>query len=237
MPSWAPRPVPTSRAVGVARPERARAGDDQHRDRGGERRSAAAAGEQPAGQGQQRRGRARPARRPPRSGRPAAAPSALPLCASSTSRAIWASWVSAPTRVGAHDQPPPALTVAPVTASPGPDLDRHRLAGEQRRVDGRRARADDAVGRDLLPGPDDERSPTDQLSAGTCSSRRRGARATSLAPSASRLAAPPRPGAWPRLEPAAEQQEGRDHGRDLEVGRVLEPARPARPTDQRVRRP
>jgi hypothetical protein len=32
MPSCAPRPVPTSSAVGVARPERAGAGDDEHRD-------------------------------------------------------------------------------------------------------------------------------------------------------------------------------------------------------------
>ena len=35
-PSCAPRPVPTSSAVGVARPERARAGDDQHGDGRGE---------------------------------------------------------------------------------------------------------------------------------------------------------------------------------------------------------
>lgn len=32
---------------------------------------------------------------------------------------------------------PPALTVAPVTASPGRDLDRHGFAGEERGVDGR----------------------------------------------------------------------------------------------------
>ena len=45
---------------------------------------------------------------------------ALPFCASSTSRAIWASWVSAPTRVARTTRRPPALTVAPVTASPTP---------------------------------------------------------------------------------------------------------------------
>ena len=45
---------------------------------------------------------------------------ALPLWACSTSRAIWASAVSAPTRVARTTSRPPALTVAPVTASPGP---------------------------------------------------------------------------------------------------------------------
>ena len=59
---------------------------------------------------------------------------ALPFWASSTSRAIWASWVSAPTRVARTTRRPPALTVAPTTAVARADLDRHRLTGEQRRV-------------------------------------------------------------------------------------------------------
>ena len=46
--------------------------------------------------------------------------SALPDCASSTRRAIRASAVSAPTRVARTTSRPPALTVAPVTSSPGP---------------------------------------------------------------------------------------------------------------------
>ena len=45
---------------------------------------------------------------------------ALPLWASWTSRAIWASLVSPPTCVARTTSRPPALTVAPVTASPGP---------------------------------------------------------------------------------------------------------------------
>ena len=111
MPSWAPRPVPTSSAVGVARPERARAGDDQHGDGGGERG-----------------GRPAPAHEPDRRASPAASAittgtntpetrsasrctSALPFWASATSRAIWASWVSAPTRVARTTSRPPALTV------------------------------------------------------------------------------------------------------------------------------
>ncbi len=44
--------------------------------------------------------------------------SALPFCASSTSRAIRASWVSAPIRVASTTRRPDALTVAPVTESP-----------------------------------------------------------------------------------------------------------------------
>ncbi len=43
---------------------------------------------------------------------------ALPFCASSTSLAIRASRVSAPTRVASTTRRPPALTVAPVTVSP-----------------------------------------------------------------------------------------------------------------------
>ena len=45
---------------------------------------------------------------------------ALPACAAETSRAICASWVSAPTRVARTTRRPPALIVAPTTASPGP---------------------------------------------------------------------------------------------------------------------
>ncbi len=37
-----------------------------------------------------------------------------------TSRAIWASWVSAPTRVARTTSRPPTLTHPPVTVSPGP---------------------------------------------------------------------------------------------------------------------
>ena len=46
--------------------------------------------------------------------------SALPDWASSTICAMRASWVSAPTRVARTTRRPPALTVAPVTASPSP---------------------------------------------------------------------------------------------------------------------
>ena len=81
---------------------------------------------------------------------------ALPFWASSTRRAIWASWVSAPTRVAATTSRPPALTVAPTTASPGPTS-----TGTDSPVSIEASTAevpslDDAVGGDLLAGPDDE---------------------------------------------------------------------------------
>ena len=44
---------------------------------------------------------------------------ALPVCASSTRRAIWASAVSAPTLVARTISRPPALTVAPAISMPG----------------------------------------------------------------------------------------------------------------------
>ena len=81
---------------------------------------------------------------------------ALPVWASSTSRAIWASLVSAPTRVARTTSRPPALTVAPVTASPGPTS-----TGTGSPVSSEASIADvpsldDAVGGDLLARADDE---------------------------------------------------------------------------------
>ena len=118
-PSWAPRPVPTSSAVGVARPS-AHGQAMISTDDGGAERTVA-----------RRRWRAshptsvssaspitigtntaemRSARR---------CTGALPDWASSTRRAICASWVSAPTRVARTISRPWALIVAPVTSSPG----------------------------------------------------------------------------------------------------------------------
>ena len=119
MPSWAPRPVPTMIAVGVASP----------RAHGQAMISTATAAVTATDAGS-------PA--PSQNPRVAAAIvmttgtntaairsarrwiGALPACASWTSRAIWASLVSAPTRVARTTSRPPALMVPPVTASPGP---------------------------------------------------------------------------------------------------------------------
>ncbi len=178
---------------------------------------------------------------------------ALPDCASVTRRAICASAVSSPTRVARTTRRPPTLIVAPTTSSPGPDLDRHRLAGDQRLVDRRGAALDDAVGRDLLPGPDDEavadaRAPR---SATRRSLPSASSRATSLAPrssSASQRRAGPALGAL--LEVAAGEDEGGDDGGDLEVDLVgagaalgdqlerhLHPVHPGVAEEQRVQRP
>ena len=89
--------------------------------------------------------------------------SALPFCASSTRRAIWASWVSEPTRVARTTSRPPTLTVAPTTSVAGADLDRHGLAGEHRGVDRGRPLEDLAVGGDLLAGAYDELVADDHL--------------------------------------------------------------------------
>ncbi len=118
MPSWAPRPVPTSRAVGVARPS----AHGQAMMSTATAAVKAAAEPSPVASHTPRVTRAstittgtktaeiRSARR---------CTGALPLWASVTSRPIWASWVSAPTRVARTTRRPPALTVAPTTESPG----------------------------------------------------------------------------------------------------------------------
>ena len=116
-PICAPRPVPTSSAVGVARP----------RAHGHAMMSTATAAVNPA-----ESGNPAPIQAPRAATATAIAMgtktpetrsarrwiSALPDCASSTILAIWASWVSEPTRVAFTTRRPPALTVAPVTLSP-----------------------------------------------------------------------------------------------------------------------
>ena len=117
MPSCAPRPVPTSSAVGVASP---RAQGQAMISTATEAVKAAVIGK-PAPSHTPRVATAiamtigtktpeiRSARR---------CTSALPDCASSTIWAICASCVSEPTRVARTTRRPPVLTVAPVTSSP-----------------------------------------------------------------------------------------------------------------------
>ncbi len=119
MPSWAPRPVPTSSAVGVARPSA----------HGQAITSTATAAVQAAVTGNPA-----PSQAPrvitatamtigtntPEIRSASRCTGALPVCASATIRAIWASWVSDPTRAARTTSRPPAFTVAPATGSPGP---------------------------------------------------------------------------------------------------------------------
>ena len=220
MPSWAPRPVPTSSAVGVASPSAH--GQAMISTATAAVKAAAAPAPVPSqnAEGGRRPARSRSARRRRRSGRPAAAPAALPFCASSTSRAIWASWVSAPTRVARTTSRPPALTVAPTTASPGPTSTGTDSPVSMRGVDGGAALLDDAVGGDLL------------ARAARRTGRRRRAASTGIRTLARRRGStrdvlgaeleqrPQRgPGAplGPGLEVPAGEQERGDAGRGLEV--------------------
>ena len=195
MPSWAPRPVPTSRAVGVARP-RAQGQAMIRTATAAVKAISARLARRPA------RRRGWPAARPRTTGTNTAdtrsarrCTGALPLWASVTSRPMRASAVSAPTRVARTTRRPPALTVPPVTASPGPTSTGHALAGQERGVDGRRALLDHAVGGHLLAGADDEAVADAQVLDRPAAPRRPSRRMlTSLAPRSSRArrAAPER---------------------------------------------
>ena len=101
----------------------------------------------------------------------------------------------------------------------GGDLERHRLAGEQRPVDRRLALDDDAVGRDLLAGADEEHvahpelGDGDELLGAVAAKHARLLRAELEQPPDRRRRAALRA----RLEVAAEQDQRRDDRRDLEV--------------------
>ena len=116
---------------------------------------------------------------------------ALPVCASVTSRAICASAVSAPTLVARTTSRPPALTVAPATSEPGPTS-----TGTGSPVSSDWSTADRPSSTTpsvatFSPGRTMNRSPTASSSTGT---RRPSSSSTSLAPSSSsaRSAAPAR---------------------------------------------
>jgi hypothetical protein len=118
MPSWAPRPVPTMSAVGVASPSAQ--GQAMIRTATA---AVNAASVSPV--------RANQATRVPSASRmtigtntpltrsASRCTAALPFWASSTSLAICASWVSAPTRSARTSSRPAALSVPPITGSPG----------------------------------------------------------------------------------------------------------------------
>ena len=120
--------------------------------------------------------------------------SALPFWASSTSRAIWASWVSPPTRVTRTTSRPPALTVAPTTVSPTPTS-----TGTDSPVSIEASTAEEPSSTTpsvatFSPGRTTNRSPTASRSIGTRVSTPFRSSETSLEPSSSsaRIAAPAR---------------------------------------------
>ena len=192
-PSWAPRPVPTMIAVGVARPRAhgqamistataAVNATDGSSPTPSQNPSVATARAMTIGTNT---AEIRSASR---------CTGALPLWASCTSRAIWASSVSAPTLVARTTSRPPALTVAPVTASPGPTS-----TGTGSPVSSEASIADEPSSTTpsvatFSPGRTTKRSPTASSSIGMRCSAPSRSTATSLAPSSSsaRRAAPER---------------------------------------------
>ena len=198
MPSCAPRPVPTSSAVGVARPRAHRAGDDEHRDGRGHRGGGREAEQQPDDErddGDREDDRHEDARD--------AVGEALHVRLArlrlfDEPRHLRELGVVADAR-RADDEPPAGVDGRADHGIARADLDGHRLAGDHRGVDRRRARDDDAVGRDLLARAHDELVADAQLDAigmrrldDAPSAGRR--TATSFAPSSSsaRSAAPAR---------------------------------------------
>ncbi len=117
-----------------------------------------------------------------------------------------------------HDEPAAGVDGGTGDGVARPDLDRHRLAGEQRGVDRRRAVLDDAVGGDLLARPHDEAVADGELLD-------RDALLDAVAEDGDVLGAEleqrPQRGAGaalgPGLEVAAGEDERRDAGGDLEV--------------------
>ena len=155
MPSCAPRPVPTSNAVGVARPSAhgqamistataAVNAADGEPPAPSQKASVATASAMTIGT---KTAETRSASRCTR---------ALPVCASSTSRAVCASCVSAPTRVARTTSRPPTLTVAPATASPGPTSTGTLSPVSRLASIADAAVLDHPVGRHLLPRPHHE---------------------------------------------------------------------------------
>ena len=199
MPSWAPRPVPTISAVGVARPERARAGDDQHGDRGGERR-------------RQRRRRCRARSRGCATASAMTTGTKTPetrsasrcTCGLAVLRLLDQPGHLGELGVGAdpggpHDEPAAGVDGGADDGVARADLDRHRLAGEHRGVDrGACPRRPRRRWRSSRPGRTTNRSPTassadrDPHLARRRAARRRPWRRAPAAP-----AAPRRPAAWP----------------------------------------
>ncbi len=136
-------------------PERAGAGDDQHRDGGGEGEGRRLAGAEPEAE---RRDRDRDHDRHEDAGDAVGEPLHRRLAGL---RVADEAGDLRQRRVGAdlrraHDEAAAGVDGRARDLVAGPLLDRHRLARQQRLVDGAAALLDDAVGRDLLAGADEE---------------------------------------------------------------------------------
>ena len=143
---------------------------------------------------------------------------ALPACASSTSRAICASAVSPPTRVARTSSRPNVLIVPPATSSPGPTS---TGTGSPVSIDRSTAESPSSITPSVAnfsPGRTTNRSPVRDRLDGDDHLLPVAEHARLLRPE---LEQGPdrgaRPSAGARLEEAAEQDQRRDHGADLEV--------------------
>ncbi len=185
-PSWAPRPVPTSSAVGVARPS----AHGQAMMRTATAAVNANAGSSPAPSQNPSVATASPITTGTNTAETRSASrctGALPLWASLTSRAICASAVSAPTRVARTTSRPPALTEAPATASPGCFSTGTDSPVSSDSSTALRPCSTIPSAATFSPGRTTKRSPAWSCSIGTRRSAPEGSsRATSLAPSSSR---------------------------------------------------
>ena len=220
-PSWAPRPVPTSSAVGVARPS----AHGQAMISTATAAVKANARSSPA-----------PIQKPsvataiaittgtktPETRSASRCTGALPDCASVTRRAIWASAVSAPTFVARTTRRPPALTLAPATSSPG-----CFSTGTDSPVSSDWSTAEVPASTTpsvatFSPGRTTKRSPAASCSTGTRRSRPVGAEQRDVLGAELQQRGQRRAGAalGARLEVAAGEQEDGHRGGDLEVDLV-----------------
>ena len=199
-------------------PERARAGDDHDGDRGGEGRGCVSREREPARERRQReRDHDRDEDGRDAVGEPLDRRLARLRLGDETpdlgERRLGADLAHA------YDQAPVRVDRRAGDLGARPDLDRHRFAGQQRLVDCRSAILDDAVRRHLLARTDDEAVADPELFDRhddlDSVPEHAGLLRTQLEQGADRCARAP-PG--PRLEVAAEQDQGRDHRPHLEVG-------------------
>ena len=140
---------------GRREPERAGAGDHQHRGRGEERGADFCADAQPEPErrgGQQQHGRDEHRRHAVGQ----ALHGGLAALRLLDERGDLGQAGLGADAGGAHDEPAAHVHAPADHGVALGDLDGHRLAGEHARVDGRGTLDDDTVGRDLLAGPDDE---------------------------------------------------------------------------------
>ena len=203
--------------------ERARAGDDENRDRGGERVGGGRTGDQPAGErGERDRDHDGDEHRRDAVGE-ALNGRLSRLCVLDEARDLRQRGVRTDLR-RPHDEAPVRVDRRARDVGSRADLDREGLAREQRLVDGGLSLHDLSVGRDLLAGPNDEQVADDDVldrdgdllavPEDACVLR---AELEELANCLARAAL------RPRLEIATQQDQRRDHGRDLEVRVLVEP--------------